>query len=102
MHPSEQGVIPEVMEVRHTALRGPEIAHRRRNIDRLDASPAEPHHRFRVEVETPHPELPAHYSNERCDWIDAKSVQRIGDAGPQRFDIDPPVGNLSALDAHAR
>src|SRR2546430_13336644 len=50
-HPGQQSVVAPVIEMRHAALVGVEIPHRRRLVERAHPRPAHSDHRFRVEVD---------------------------------------------------
>ena len=60
MHPSEQHIVSAIVEVRDAAFFRAKVPDRRGQVDRLDTLPAQAHQGFRIEIETPHPPLPAH------------------------------------------
>src|SRR5271156_4168665 len=102
MHPSQQGIVPPVIKVRNAALLGPEIAHRGRQIEGPDAAPAQTYHRLHVEVKASHPGLQAHDGDQGVEGVDAKSIEGVADAGPQSFEIGPPIRDPAALDPQPR
>src|SRR5258708_35699090 len=46
VHPAQQRVVAQVVEMRHAALLGSEVADRRCQVDRADAAPYQPHRGF--------------------------------------------------------
>src|ERR1039457_2018046 len=102
MHPGQQRIIAPIIEVRHAALLGTEIAHRRGQTARRQPKPAQTHGHLDIEIEATHPWLTAHDSHQRLYGIDAEAEQRIVNAGPERPKIGPPVRDLAALDTHPR
>ena len=88
--------------MRHTALVGVEIPHRRGSVERAHPQPAHPHDRFRVEVEAAHPDLLAHHLAQGRDRVHPEAEQRIADSRPERFEVGPPVGYTAPLHAQIR
>ncbi len=102
MHPGQERVVAPVIEMRHAALVGVEIPHRRRLVERAHPRPAHSDHRFRVEVEAPHPELLTHHLAQGHDRVHPEAEQGITDSRPERFEVDPPVGYATPLHAQIR
>src|SRR5258707_12266173 len=101
MHPGQQRVVAPIVEMRDAALLRAEVAHRRRQIDRPYAAPAQAHHSLHIEVEAPHPNLSAHDLEQRSDGIDSKAEQRTMNSRTQRFEISQPIRTPETLDAQA-
>jgi hypothetical protein len=93
MHPGEQHVVAQVIEMRYAAVFRPQVFDRRRYVDRTYAAPAKPHRHFGVEIEAAHPAAVCHHLPQGARRVDAEAEQRIADALPQGFQIGPPVGD---------
>src|SRR5450631_4317002 len=99
MHPGQQRIVAPVIEVRDPAFLRTEIADWRGQVDGPDAAPTQANRRFDIEIEASHPKLAPHDPLEGRHRIDAKPKKRIADAAPQSFNIGPPIGDFTALDA---
>src|ERR1700678_637240 len=65
VHPRQQQVVAQIVEVRYATFVGAEIAHRCFDPDGPHALPAQTHRCFRIEVEAPHPYMAAHHFTQR-------------------------------------
>lgn len=102
VHPEEQHVVPQVVEMRHSALFGTEVAAGCRDVEDRKAAPYEPHGRFGIEIEPPHPGTLVHDCDQIRDRIDAEAEQAVADRSLPGFAIGPPIGDPAPAETDGR
>src|SRR5689334_12731406 len=102
MHPRQQKIVAHVVEVRYAAFCDAEILDWCRQIDGGEAAPHQTYRRFYIEVEAAHPAMTLHDIDQRRDWIDAESIEAIGDAASERVQRNQAIGDLASENTHAR